>query len=243
MQIIPVIDVKNGIVVHARGGDRAKYQPLASPLAESAAPADAVAGLLRLFPFDTLYVADLDGIMDGAPNARVLNDLRTAFPDLHIWLDNGLTDAVAIARQSQNQAGVRAVIGTESLRQPDEFATLTEQLMQATGEAPILSLDIKRGAIIGADLMSVPQLWPDTVIVMALDAVGASAGPDFDRVGEIRRSAPRATRVVAAGGVRDRRDLEALSAVEADASLIASALHSGTLKASDLVEITGLRHR
>jgi phosphoribosylformimino-5-aminoimidazole carboxamide ribotide isomerase len=57
MQIIPVIDVKNGIVVHARGGDRAKYQPLASPLAESAAPVDAVAGLLGLFPFDTLYVA------------------------------------------------------------------------------------------------------------------------------------------------------------------------------------------
>ena len=55
-----------------------------------------------------------------------------------------------------------------------------------------------------------------------------------------RRRAPAAARVYAAGGVRNRADIEALHAAGAAGVLIATALHAGTIKAGDLEEIAGL---
>ena len=62
MQVIPVIDLKAGHVVHARLGHRAFYRPIETPLATGSGPIDVVTGLLSLHPFATLYVADLDAI-------------------------------------------------------------------------------------------------------------------------------------------------------------------------------------
>ena len=47
-EIIPVIDLMGGVVVHARSGERDSYRPLTSPLAASAEPAEVVRGLLTL---------------------------------------------------------------------------------------------------------------------------------------------------------------------------------------------------
>ncbi len=49
-----------------------------------------------------------------------------------------------------------------------------------------------------------------------------------------------ARRIYAAGGVRNRADIEALHAAGAAGVLIATALHAGTIKADDLKEIAGL---
>ena len=62
MDVIPVIDLKGGVVVHARRGDRARYRPIESPLSPTATPLDVVTGLMALHPFRRLYIADLDAI-------------------------------------------------------------------------------------------------------------------------------------------------------------------------------------
>ncbi len=65
LKIIPAIDLKDGCVVHARGGDRRRYRPLELPLFPSAQPLDVIARLLdgaAPGPPDTVYVADLDAI-------------------------------------------------------------------------------------------------------------------------------------------------------------------------------------
>ncbi len=80
MQIIPVIDIKNGVVVHARAGDRASYRPIETPLASSAEPLAVIEGLLSLFPFDTLYLADLDGIERGEPDEKTQRIVFDAWP-------------------------------------------------------------------------------------------------------------------------------------------------------------------
>ena len=38
MRIVPVLDLKGGMVVHARRGQRADYAPLSSPLVEGYEP-------------------------------------------------------------------------------------------------------------------------------------------------------------------------------------------------------------
>lgn len=241
MQVIPVIDVKGGVVVHAHGGDRSTYAPLKSPLADGPDPLTVIQGFMRLHPFETLYVADLDGIMQGDPDHRTLHALRKAFPEPEIWLDNGMPVAGAEAGQFQNLARVRPVIGTESLRHSDEFLAISNAIAGSTGLAPILSLDFSKGVILGADLMRMPAAWPDTVIVMTLDAVGSNAGPDVTLIRHLRAATRRPIRLVAAGGVRSKRDLVTLAAAGASAALVATALHVGTLKAGDLVEVAGLQ--
>ncbi|MDD9869621.1 MAG: hypothetical protein OXU50_07000 [Gammaproteobacteria bacterium] len=46
MKLIPAIDLKDGCVVHARGGDRRRYRRLELPLFPSAQPLDVIARLL-----------------------------------------------------------------------------------------------------------------------------------------------------------------------------------------------------
>ncbi|MBM3641974.1 MAG: nickel transporter, partial [Alphaproteobacteria bacterium] len=62
MQIIPVIDIRSGVVVRARAGDRDSYAPIMSALAPTSAPVDVVAGFLALHSFERIYIADLDAI-------------------------------------------------------------------------------------------------------------------------------------------------------------------------------------
>jgi phosphoribosylformimino-5-aminoimidazole carboxamide ribotide isomerase len=76
------------------------------------------------------------------------------------------------------------------------------------------------------------------VIVMTLARVGSSAGPDVQRVADIVGRAGK-RRVYAAGGVRDRDDIDALRGAGAAGVLLATALHSGTITAGDLVMIAG----
>lgn len=240
MHVIPVIDIKGGLVVHARGGNRSAYAPLVSPLVEGSAPVTVVEGLMRLYRFERLYVADLDGIMQGSADLGTLHALSEAFPDLEIWLDNGMPSSGVVVEHFQELARIRPVVGTESLSHTDEFVALCKVIGMSTGRQPILSLDFKGGEMLGADLLSSPELWPDTVIAMTLDAVGADAGPNTALIKHLRATTGERTRVVAAGGVRGKEDLKALAAAGADAALVATALHTGKLKAGDLVEVAGL---
>jgi uncharacterized protein related to proFAR isomerase len=73
-----------------------------------------------------------------------------------------------------------------------------------------------------------PELWPQRVIVMTLERVGADAGPDLQTLGEVQARSP-GTQLVGAGGIRDAADLEQAARAGAQAWLVASALHDGRL--------------
>ncbi|PPC82303.1 MAG: hypothetical protein CTY40_05070 [Hyphomicrobium sp.] len=110
----------------------------------------------------------------------------------------------------------------------------------AAARPGILSLDFRGDDFLGPpDLLARPNLWPETVIVMTLGRVGSGAGPDFERLsGIIARADGR--QVIAAGGVRNVADLEALAAIGVAGALVATALHSGQIKAGDLERVAGL---
>ena len=223
MQVIPVIDLMAGQVVRARMGERDAYRPIATPLAATPDPVDVAAGLLRLAPFPTLYVADLDAIRGIGDNFAALAQLCAAFPGLALWIDNGAADAKAL---EATRAYGAPVLGSESQRD--------SALVAATPDA-LLSLDFRGDAFQGPpDLLAKSELWPEQLIVMTLGRVGSGAGPDLDRLADIRARAG-ARRLYAAGGVRDGADLKALARAGAAGVLVASALHDGRLDVADLV--------
>lgn len=231
MEVIPVLDLKSGIVVHARGGRRDDYRPIETPLSPSSEPADVLAGLLRLFAFRRLYVADLDAIEGRGDHLALLGDLAQAHPGLEIWLDAGLRDAAGVAAVLAR--GIVPVLGSES--QTDTV------LLRAICADPrvVLSLDFRGAAFQGPPaILADATLWPARVIAMTLAAVGANAGPDVARIDELRKRAPDRA-VHAAGGVRNAADLRELAALGATGALVASALHAGALSADDLAAAGG----
>jgi phosphoribosylformimino-5-aminoimidazole carboxamide ribotide isomerase len=227
LQVVPVIDLLGGEVVQARMGDRASYRPLQSPLSPTSDPVDVVRGLLRVFPFPTLYVADLDAIERRGNNVPPLRRIREKFPALRMWVDNGAADPGAIEALVDAKLG-SPVLGSES--QPD--AALLARYAGST--EVVLSLDFRGDAFQGSpDVLAKPSLWPQRVIVMTLGRVGSGAGPDLQRLASIQ-SVACGRQIYAAGGVRDGADLRALKDAGVAGALIATALHERRIVPADL---------
>jgi phosphoribosylformimino-5-aminoimidazole carboxamide ribotide isomerase len=230
MEIIPVIDLKDGLVVHARRGERDRYRPIETPLAPSSRPTDVVRGLRSLHPFDTVYVADLDAIMGRGDHDATVRTLKQAFPDVTFWVDNGVADVPAAERWLAAELG-HLVLGSESLTDADVARRF------AADERVILSLDFRDDAFQGpAALLAEPEVWPQRVIVMTLARVGSGAGPDLERLRSVRTAAARRA-VYAAGGVRDLTDLLALAERGLAGALVATALHEGRLRGTDMAQL------
>jgi phosphoribosylformimino-5-aminoimidazole carboxamide ribotide isomerase len=207
-----------GEVVHAQKGDRASYRPLESPLAPTSDPVAVVRGLLSVYPFPTLYVADLDAIQNSGDNFPALRRIRAEFPALQMWVDNGAAAPAAIEALADADLGA-SVIGSESQHDSAVIAQYRDS------SRIVLSLDFRGDAFQGpAEILAEPALWPRRVIVMTLARVGSGAGPDLKGFAAIR-SIAGGRDIYAAGGVRDAADLSALKAAGASGALIATALH------------------
>lgn len=229
MELIPVIDLKGGVVVRARMGERRSYRPIETPLSPTSAAPDVVRGLLTLHPFRTFYVADLDAIEGVGDNLPVLVGLASQF-GLTLWVDNGAAD-MAGARRCLD-AGLCPVVGSESQRAPSLVASLAKDARVA------LSLDFRDGTFLGPPhLLDRAALWPRRVIVMTLDRVGSSRGPDIERLAAIRDAAGEGRSIYAAGGVRHAADLMRLAATGIAGALVASCLHDGRVTAPDIAAL------
>ncbi len=237
MLVIPVLDLMAGVVVHARGGDRSHYRAIETPLAPGQSdPSAIVAALCALHPFDTVYIADLDGIAGRGRNHDTICALRLEFPAVTFWIDDGSATPAAVAALAR-MPNVRPVVGSETL---PNLADL-DAIRRGGVAEPVLSLDFKGASLVGpAGLLEQPERWPRTVVAMTLAAVGADRGPDLARVSFLKSAAP-GCEIIAAGGVRGRADLDALRAAGAEGVLVASALHAGKIKAGDLDEAAGFR--
>lgn len=224
MLVIPVIDVRGGEAVAASRGDRAAYKRLETPLSATADPAAVALGLHALFPFPTLYVADLDGIEGRGPDLAMQRDIASAWPGTELWIDEGQSRVEHLLPKQV------AVLGSESFLALDAY----KQAREAAGPAAPLSLDFRGDAFLGpSELLHDASLWPDRIVVMTLSRVGSGEGPDLARLSSIiARAGPR--EVFAAGGVRNGDDLKALRGIGAAGALVATALHSGAITPSDL---------
>jgi HisA/HisF family protein len=235
MHVIPVIDVRHGVAVAAVRGRRAGYKPLVTPLAAGSDPAGIARGYAALFTFPLLYVADLDGIEGRGRNIDLARELARAVPGTRLWIDDG-TPATDAPRRIADEKDATLVIGSESVVSLDDVAALRALPL----DRYVLSLDFKDDSFAGPlQVLDEAQHWPEAVIVMTLARVGSGDGPDLERIASIAAAAG-GRRVYAAGGVRNRADIEALHAVGAAGVLIATALHTGMIKAGDLLEVAGL---
>jgi HisA/HisF family protein len=227
MNIIPVLDLRGGVVVRARMGERHRYQPIMSPLSPTSDPVDVMRGLLTVHAFTTLYLADLDAIEATGDNAPALHRLRAEFPSLALWVDNGIADAAAAKRWLDDDLG-HLVVGSESQKDMALVRHMSDH------DRVVLSLDFRGETFQGPPaLLDDVTAWPRRLVVMTLARVGSGAGPDLDRLYAIRDMAAGRD-IYAAGGVRGGADLAALRHVGIAGALVATSLHDGRLRGSDI---------
>ena len=223
MEIIPVIDLMHGQVVHAHLGLRDQYAPIKSSLCKSSLPSAIVDALMELYPFKRLYIADLDAIRGLGHHLDSIKQIQAQYPNLEIWLDAGISNIVGLNFwQSLN---LTHVIGSENIITEKDFIAISKKL---SGQF-VLSLDFNENGFIGCmALESQTKYWPSNLIVMDLKQVGSEQGPATKRLRSIKKIAGD-RRILAAGGVRNRADLNQLATLSISGALVATALHNGNL--------------
>lgn len=226
MNIIPVIDLKGGLVVSAKQGNRNTYQPIKLPVSRSSQVEDILQFFLAVYPFKIIYIADLDAIAGTGSNQPLIDSVISNNPTLEFWLDNGKK----IADVSTPSAGwCKRIIGSECQNSDNAKAMLWN------AQNNILSLDFfpKKGYRGPKELLENDALWPANIIIMSLAKVGSNAGPDLNRLRIFCQKYP-AKNIIAAGGIRHANDLLRLKKIGVSHTLIASALHSGAIS-SDVI--------
>ncbi|EIC31168.1 MULTISPECIES: HisA/HisF-related TIM barrel protein [Methylomicrobium] len=227
MQVIPVIDLKGGVAVHAKQGRRDAYLPIHTALCPSADIFDVAEAYLELYDFRTFYIADLDALEGKGSHEALIHAAAERFPNRNFWLDRGLPLSAPASRRPSN---LKTVLGSES------FRTETLSLLDTYAKDFVLSLDF-RGMRLGAEsLFTNPEYWPNDIIIMTLERVGSDSGPDIEKLAAFRKAYP-GKNFIAAGGIRNREDLAALQKIGIQQALVASALHSGAIGRADLAAL------
>jgi phosphoribosylformimino-5-aminoimidazole carboxamide ribotide isomerase len=239
MRVIPVIDLLRGQVVRGVAGKRSQYRPIVSRMAADASPGIVAEAFVERFGFETVYVADLDAIVEGRPDFDSWRKIAAC--GLTLWVDAGvgnLAAAQAVHEPLRAMEQHRLVVGLESLDSLDELTAICEHL-----PAPLFSLDLK-GSVVQSRCCDIQGLKPLEIaqaaeacgirdlIVLDLADVGTGGGTRTIELCREIRAACGFRQLIAGGGVRDAADLATLAAAGCDAALVASALHDGRLTRS-----------
>ncbi len=230
MQIVPVLDLKGGVVVHARRGQRADYAPLSSPLVQGYEPVSVARALCAACRCSRLYVADLDALAGQPVDEVTLTSLASV---AETWIDAGATTPPRAAAL-QRAGAARNVAGTESLGPEAATADSLPALPPL-----VLSVDLRDGRLISpdpaldggrpADAAPLARAFGVAeLLVIDLARVGSGSGPPLAAVAELAAALPNVA-IYAGGGVRNDEDLRALESAGAAGALVATALHEGRI--------------
>lgn len=239
MQIIPVLDILNGVVVRGVAGNRQQYRPIRSTLVNSVDPSVILKAIQREFGLTEFYVADLDSIQ-----GRMLNRCRVAELTQHtdsLTVDRGVRCASDVEELLELDVS-RVVVALETL--PD-ILTASQLIEEFGAEKLVASIDMKSGVPLIANpnwqdasaLEIARQLMDvgfDQFVVLDLTSVGAHGGiSTLPLCRNLKLQSP-ACRMITGGGIRGIEDLQEAQSAGIDAVLIASALHDERLTADEL---------
>jgi phosphoribosylformimino-5-aminoimidazole carboxamide ribotide isomerase len=246
-RVIPVIDLKGGMAVHAVGGRRDQYRPLRSVWQARGSPAALAAAIREGLGLEGLYVADLDAIEGRSPNPEIYPRLTAGALD--VWLDAGVSDVVMLDPfRGLVSQGVRIVVGLESVTGPRALAQIVDRIGP---DRAILSLDMDDGAprvVRGSAWSGVGPfqiaaeavgLGVRHVILLDLARVGTDRGVGTEDLLMRLRARYPAVSITVGGGIGGIEDVLRIRKLGASAVLVGSAIHDGRIGRAELKRIEG----
>ena len=239
LKVIPVIDVLNGIVVHAVRGNRSEYKPLQSVLSPSV-DAIEVATAFKLHGFSTLYLADIDAIQGKTPAFDFYSCIVQMGFDLMV--DVGVTD-VWVAKNLINCGVSKVIVGTETLQSK---VSLQKIVAQVGTDKIIVSFDVKNDKVLthpvfdgSTDLLELFETFQSIGVsefmLLDLTRVGSNEGVNAELLKKC--SDVLDCGIYVGGGIRSVDDLLKLKELNVLGVLFATALHLGNINIKDLTRL------
>jgi phosphoribosylformimino-5-aminoimidazole carboxamide ribotide isomerase len=229
--VIPVIDFRHGTTVHAVGGHREAYRPLETDMSADADPIEVAVGFRDRFGFDELYVADLDGIIDGSQNIPLLSGL-CGVGGMSVMVDSGVANAPN-AKKLLEVGAAKVIVGSETL---DRLDVAEEIVDSVGGSRSVGSIDVVNGSVLsrcdeisGVKPDEAARLFESSgvgeLILLDLSRVGLSEGIDVRPIEETAEAVN--IPILVGGGVNSIEDIVALKKAGAAGVLMSTALHDG----------------
>ncbi|MBN1784378.1 MAG: hisA/hisF family protein [Candidatus Bathyarchaeota archaeon] len=238
MNVIPVIDILNGVAVHGIRGERKQYQPLKSVICKSADQPLDIASAFKSLGFSGLYLADLDAILGNSTNFNIYQKIVVQ-TGLDLMVDAGIAD-ITKADEVLAADVPKIVVGSETLTNLD----FLDQIVKVFGKDKIVvSIDLKQGKVLSAseavtqmDVVSFAQelakIGIKQIILLDLGRVGTEHGIDMPLLGTLIEKT--GVEVLVGGGIRSLRELGELRELGVSGALIATILHNGKLTVDEL---------
>lgn len=239
-QIITVLDLKDGVVVHGVNGERDKYRPIKSVLTASAEVPDVIDAFVKKLGLREFYLADLDAIISrGQKNqlSLICHEKRPGAAPLSFMVDAGVTDLNSVERIIKAGAD-QVVIGTETVPSLKVVRNIVETF---GAERLIVSIDTKDLKILSPSpeisqmtpaqgIVEIARTGINQFIILELRRVGTGLGINRPLIVEclaaLKGTDPSGTLIIG-GGVSGYADLKWLAENGVEGALVASALHSG----------------
>jgi phosphoribosylformimino-5-aminoimidazole carboxamide ribotide isomerase len=237
--LLPVIDLKGGLVVRGVAGKREEYRQVVSKLTSDVTPRGVARAFREVVGAKDIYVADLDAIGGAEPDWKSLEQIATQ--GLKIWLDCGVGTthrATLLAEYDRTSRMLAAiVVGLESVAGTNDFV----EVFSAVGpELAVFSLDLREGTPLTRVTQwrnmepveiarRAAEIGFERLIVLDLAQVGVGQGPSVAPLCRKLRATLPSMELTAGGGVRGPNDLQLLAAAGCNRVLVASALHDGAL--------------
>ena len=235
-RLIFVMDVLEGMVVHAKRGEREKYKPIQrfSSIVSTSDPARIIE---EIHP-ETLYIADLDRIMGTGDNKETIRGLRANNRELRIMVDYGVTRMEELKEALDAEIADNIILGTETTSM--ELIAEASALMKDTIS---VSVDLCNKEVLTNDtrmkidplsLLQALNAYPIAdVIILELDRVGTKSGIDFEFLA--RAAALSEHHVLCGGGVRSCEDVRQMAEIGVRGALVATAVHDGSIPLSFVI--------
>ncbi|MFX0102646.1 MAG: HisA/HisF-related TIM barrel protein [Candidatus Hodarchaeota archaeon] len=241
-RVVPVIDIKDGMAVHAIKGERKKYEPVNCGWCENGEYLDLVRGYSKFFSLNDLYVADLDAIIKDEMNFEMYNRIRWICQG-KIMIDAGITSLTKFM-QIKDYNFDEIILGTESVASLEEFS----KIISIHPGTTIISLDFRNGELLtpinelkeedpAGILKILDKLKPDAFIFLELTSVGAKTGVRTSIAADLPKNT--STPIYLGGGIKVIEDIKNARDLGFKGVLLATALQEGLIKSDELNVIKG----
>jgi phosphoribosylformimino-5-aminoimidazole carboxamide ribotide isomerase len=216
MQVIPALDLLGEDAVRLEQGDFERVifrQPIEEFMSRIVATEPPL-----------IHIVDLQGAREGALRLDVVQRCVAVSDGVPLQVSGGIR-SIGAARAALEAGAARVIVGTAVWADDDAL----ELFVQDLGEHLLVALDVKDGRIAVRGWTESSGLGFDDALarcrdagvvrlhVTAIDRDGTMRGPDLELY---RAACASGITVVAAGGIRDDRDVEALDTIGCEAAVM-----------------------
>lgn len=212
MDIIPVLDIYKSNVVVAVKGKRHLYQPINYKLYNSTDPRDIINIIKEKFKPKIIYMADLDAIINGKANHKIIDSIIKNNADIEFWIDAGLNKL----NLSKRYANYYSVFCSEKSSGFD--------LSNNNKENYICSFDFREKIIGNMCLPKLSRNLPKKIILMDLLQVGSSETLNFKILKKFIKYQKKRDFYIA-GGIKNTFDIHKAKNLGVKGVLVSSILH------------------